>query len=154
QGAKFDGRFSSSLIGSVRAYQSDFLREPATLAPGGKASVQNRLFAGAKEVAVVGINFAFGPDGYTGQLKLNHFDLLIDWGWFYFITKPLFLSIDWLFKFFGNFGLAILAVTVIIKLVFFPLANKSYASMAKMKMVQPQMQALREKYPDDKVKQQ
>jgi len=79
---------------------------------------------------------------------------LIDWGWFYFITKPLFKVIDYFFRLFGNFGLSILLVTVIIKIVFFPLANKSYASMAKMKNVQPQMQALREKYPDDKVKQQ
>ena len=81
-------------------------------------------------------------------------DRLIDWGWFYFITKPVFLLIDYLFKLLGNFGLAILAVTVIIKIAFFPLANKSYASMAKMKAVQPQMLALRERYKDDKQKQQ
>ena len=79
---------------------------------------------------------------------------MIDWGWFYFITKPMFWAIDWLYRFVGNFGVAILLVTVLIKIIFFPLANKSYASMAKMKKVQPQMQALRERYPDDKVKQQ
>ena len=90
----------------------------------------------------------------TKQLDLNKFDLLIDWGWFYFITKPMFVVIDFFFKLFGNFGIAILVVTVVIKVVFFPLANKSYASMAKMKAVQPQMAALRERYPDDKVKQQ
>jgi YidC/Oxa1 family membrane protein insertase len=146
QDAKFAGRFSSSTIGAVRTYQADFLRDATTVAPGSKTSVQNRLFAGAKEVVVV--------DGYEHGLGVKRFDLLIDWGWFYFITKPLFKVIDYFYRLLGNFGLSILLVTVIIKLVFFPLANKSYASMAKMKMVQPQMQALREKYPDDKVKQQ
>ncbi|MDH8107160.1 YidC/Oxa1 family insertase periplasmic-domain containing protein, partial [Klebsiella pneumoniae] len=76
------------------------------------------------------------------QLGLNKFDRLIDWGWFYFITKPMFWAIDWFFHIFGNFGVAILAVTVLVKLIFFPLANKSYASMAKMKAVQPQLAAL------------
>ncbi len=79
---------------------------------------------------------------------------MIDWGWFYFITKPLFVVIDYFYHLVGNFGLAILIVTVLIKAAFFPLANKSYASMAKMKAVQPQMAALRARYPDDKAKQQ
>ena len=104
---------------------------------------------------MVGINFPLvGFDGYNKQLELNHFDLLIDWGWFYFITKPMFLALDWFYQLVGNFGVAILLVTVLVKLLFFPLANKSYASMAKMKAVQPQMAALQERYPDDKVKQQ
>jgi YidC/Oxa1 family membrane protein insertase len=92
--------------------------------------------------------------GYNKQLDLNHFDLLIDWGWFYFITKPMFLALDFFYHLVGNFGIAILLVTVLVKLLFFPLANKSYASMAKMKSVQPQLAALKERYPDDKVKQQ
>jgi YidC/Oxa1 family membrane protein insertase len=146
QSTKFDGSFSSFVIGTVRAYQANLLREPTTIAPGGKTSAQNRLFAGAKEVAVV--------DGYERDLGIKRFDLLIDWGWFYFITKPLFKVLDYFYHLLGNFGLAILLVTVLVKAVFFPLANKSYASMAKMKAVQPQMQALREKYPDDKIKQQ
>jgi len=145
-GARVEARFSSAMAGNVRSYQTDYLLAAQTIAPGATASAQARLFAGAKEVAVV--------DGYDKELKLNRFELLIDWGWFYFITKPLFWAIDWLFKLVGNFGLAILGVTVLIKIVFFPLANKSYASMAKMKTVQPQMQALRDRYPDDKVKQQ
>jgi len=93
-------------------------------------------------------------NGYEKQLDLNHFDLLIDWGWFYFITKPLFSLLDYIYHLVGNFGVAILIVTVLIKAAFFPLANKSYASMAKMKAVQPQMAALRARYPDDKAKQQ
>ena len=79
---------------------------------------------------------------------------MIDWGWFYFITKPLFWVIDFLFKFVGNFGVAIMIVTVLLKGAFFPLANKSYMSMAKMKAIQPEANALKERYPDDKQKQQ
>jgi len=139
-------RFSSGVIGTRKTYQADYLLDQQTIAPGATATASARLFAGAKEVAVV--------DFYDKQLNLNRFELLIDWGWFYFITKPLFWLIDILFRFFHNFGLAILAVTVIIKLVFFPLANKSYASMAKMKAVQPQMMQIRERFADDKVKQQ
>ncbi len=102
-------------------------------------------------MSIVGINFPFvGIGGYNKALGLNHFDLLIDWGWFYFITKPMFLVMDFFFRLLGKFGLAILMVTVLVKIVFFPLANKSYASMAKMKAVQPQMMALRERYADDK----
>jgi membrane protein insertase Oxa1/YidC/SpoIIIJ len=100
----------------------------------------------AKEVAKV--------DAYEADRGIRQFELLIDWGWFYFITKPMFWLIDNLYKILGNFGLAILATTVVVKAVFFPLANKSYKSMAKMKVVQPKMLEIREKYADDKMKQQ
>ncbi|MFL6838849.1 MAG: membrane protein insertase YidC [Bradyrhizobium sp.] len=153
--AKLQARFSSNLVGTKRTYQTDYLQESQTIAIGGTASANARLFAGAKEAGVVGINFPLvGFGGYNKQLGLNHFDLLIDWGWFYFITKPMFLALDWFYHLFGNFGVSILLVTVIVKLLFFPLANKSYASMAKMKSVQPQLAALKERYPDDRVKQQ
>ncbi len=152
--AKLQARFFSRQLGNIRTYQTDYLEDAQTIAIGGTGSAGARLFAGAKEVGVVGINFPFGPGGYNKQLGLNHFDLLIDWGWFYFITKPMFLGLDFFYHLVGNFGIAILLVTVIVKLLFFPLANKSYASMAKMKSVQPQLQALKERYPDDKVKQQ
>ncbi|WP_341990970.1 membrane protein insertase YidC [Azorhizobium sp. AG788] len=141
-----DAKFSSGLQGNTRTFQSDFLAAPQTIAPGATGASQSRLFAGAKEVAVV--------DGYEKTYGIDRFDLLIDWGWFYFITKPLFLVIDWIYKLVGNFGVAILIVTVLLKGLFFPLANKSYASMAKMKAVQPEMAAIRERYADDKVKQQ
>ena len=144
--ARLKARFSTSAVGNVPTYQTDYLLDAQTIAPGATGSASARLFAGAKEVAVV--------NEYDKQLKLNRFDLLIDWGWFYFITKPLFIAIDWLYRLVGNFGLAILIVTVLIKIAFFPLANKSYASMAKMKAVQPQMTALRERYANDKAKQQ
>ncbi|MFZ2156767.1 MAG: membrane protein insertase YidC [Bradyrhizobium sp.] len=153
--AKLQARFSSNLVGATRTYQTDYLQDPQTIAIGGTGSSNARLFAGAKEASVVGINFPFaGLGGYNKQLGLNHFDLLIDWGWFYFITKPMFLALDFFYHLVGNFGVAILLVTVLVKLLFFPLANKSYASMAKMKSVQPQLAALKERFPDDKVKQQ
>ena len=153
--AKLQARFASNLVGTKHHYQTDYLLEQQTIAIGGTGSANARLFAGAKEAGVVGINFPLaGHGGYNKQLDLNHFDLLIDWGWFYFITKPMFLALDYFFHLFGNFGIAILLVTVLVKLLFFPLANKSYASMAKMKSVQPQLQALKERYPDDRQKQQ
>jgi len=153
--AKLQARFASNLVGTKHHYQTDYLLEQQTIAIGGTGSANARLFAGAKEAGVVGINFPLaGHGGYNKQLELNHFDLLIDWGWFYFITKPMFLALDYFFHLFGNFGIAILLVTVLVKLLFFPLANKSYASMAKMKSVQPQLQALKERYPDDRQKQQ
>jgi YidC/Oxa1 family membrane protein insertase len=154
-GAQLQARYSSNLVGTVRTYQTDYLQNPQTIAIGGTGSANARLFAGAKEASVVGINFPLaGLGGYNKELSLNHLDLLIDWGWFYFITKPMFLGLDFFYHLFGNFGISILLVTVLVKLAFFPLANKSYASMAKMKSVQPQLAALRERYPDDKVKQQ
>jgi YidC/Oxa1 family membrane protein insertase len=153
--AQLQARFSSNPVGAIRTYQTDYLLDPQTIAIGGTGTANARLFAGAKEASVVGINFpGFGLGGYNKQFNLNHFDLLIDWGWFYFITKPMFLALDWFYHLVGNFGVAILLVTVLVKLIFFPLANKSYASMAKMKSVQPQLAALKERYPDDKVKQQ
>jgi len=153
--AKVHARFSAGESGGQKTYQTDYLLEPQTVAPGATATANARLFAGAKEVSVVGVNFPFAAaGGYNQALGLNHFDLLIDWGWFYFITKPMFLAIDFFFHLVGNFGIAILIVTVLVKLLFFPLANKSYASMAKMKAVQPELTMIRERYADDKVKQQ
>jgi len=152
--AKVRARFSAGEAGGLKTYQTDYLLQPLTVAPGTTGTADARLFAGAKEVSVVGINFPFGPGGYNETLQLNHFDLLIDWGWFYFITKPMFLALDFFFHLVGNFGIAILIVTVLVKILFFPLANKSYASMAKMKAVQPQMAMIKERYADDRVKQQ
>lgn len=146
QSRKYDGRFSSVQTGAARTYQADFLSEAVTVAPGASATSTARLFAGAKEVAAI--------SGYETNLGIKRFDLMIDWGWFYFFTKPMFFLLDWIFKHVGNFGVAILIVTLILKGIFFPLASKSYASMAKMKALQPEMLALRERYADDKMKQQ
>jgi|ERR1051326_496942 YidC/Oxa1 family membrane protein insertase len=153
--AKVKARFSGTEVaGQQPTYQTDYLGEAQTIAPSGNGSTETRLFAGAKEVSLVGVNFPFGPGGYNEALQLNHFDLLIDWGWFYFITKPMFLALDFFFHLVGNFGIAILIVTVLIKALFFPLANKSYVSMAKMKAVQPEMAAIKQRYADDRAKQQ
>ena len=153
--AKLQARFPSNPSAPSTVIRPIICRTPQTIAIGGTGSANARLFAGAKEAGVVGINFPLaGHGGYNKQLGLNHFDLLIDWGWFYFITKPMFLALDYFYHLVGNFGIAILLVTVLVKLLFFPLANKSYASMAKMKSVQPQLAALKERYPDDRQKQQ
>lgn len=141
----FQPRFAYFEDGRPR-YQSDFLSDPITVAAGQSTTVESLVFAGAKEVGTI--------NAYEQERDIRRFDLLIDWGWFHFITKPMFWLIDTLYKLLGNFGLAILATTVIVKAVFFPLANKSYASMANMKKVQPKMVEIREKYADDKMKQQ
>jgi YidC/Oxa1 family membrane protein insertase len=144
--SRLQAEFSVSRLGALKTYQADYLQDAQTIAPGGTTSANARLFAGAKEVAIL--------DGYDKALHLNRFDLAIDWGWFRFITKPMFMLIDAIFRLVGNFGVAILIVTLMLKIVFFPLANKSYASMAKMKALQPQIQQIREVFGDDKVKQQ
>ena len=146
QKAPYQARYSGSFLNGKDRYQTDYLASPVQVAPGGKASTQGLLFAGAKEVDVV--------DDEAAKYSIDRFDLLIDWGWFYFLTKPLFFAIDYFNKLVGNFGLSILIVTVLIKLVMFPLANKSYASMSKMKKLQPEMTKLRERYADDKMRQQ
>ncbi|WP_163265962.1 membrane protein insertase YidC [Chelativorans alearense] len=144
-GTEFQPRFYYSEDNGPR-YQADFLSDELTVADGATVDTETLIFAGAKEVGVV--------DAYETERDIRQFELLIDWGWFYFITKPMFYLIDWFFKLLGNFGLSILATTVAVKLVFFPLANKSYKSMANMKKMQPAMLEIREKYADDKMKQQ
>ena len=116
-----------------------------TIAAGQSKTLENRLFAGAKEVETVG---AYETAG------IPKFSYIIDWGWFYFITKPMFWLIDFLFHRTGYFWIAILLVTVIVKAAFFPLANKSFESMSKMKLLQPEMAKIQERYKDDKARQQ
>ena len=120
------------------------INEPVSIERSSSGSNQLRLFIAAKEVETI--------DSYAADQKINKFDLVIDWGWFYFFTKPLFFVIDYLFKISGNFGTAIVLLTIAIRLIFFPLANFSFKSMAKMKAVQPEMMRLKELHKDDKVK--
>jgi YidC/Oxa1 family membrane protein insertase len=145
QNVYFEGSFSATGV-IQKIYQAVSFTDPINIAPGATAETTNRVFAGAKEIKTL--------DTYQNDLGIKKFELLIDWGWFYFITRPMFQLLDIIYKFTGNFGVSILIVTVLIKLAFFPLANRSYLSMAKMKGVQPQMTALRERYADDKAKQQ
>jgi YidC/Oxa1 family membrane protein insertase len=128
-------------------WQVDFAPPaPLTAAPGATVPFATRLFAGAKEVRLL--------DSYRDNLGILDFDKAIDFGWFYFLTKPFFYAIDWLYHFVGNFGVAILIFTVALKIVFFPLANKSYKSMSRMKVLAPKMQELKERLKDDPAKMQ
>lgn len=139
--------FQHQLLNGRDVYQTDYLAKDAIIIqPGGKGIYQDQLFAGAKVVETIQ---AIGE-----KYKIAKFDLMIDWGWFEFITKPMFYLLDFLNGIVGNFGIAILIATVLVKLAVFPLANKSYASMSKMKKLQPEMAKLKELYPDDKMKQQ
>jgi YidC/Oxa1 family membrane protein insertase len=123
-------------------YQVDYrANAPATIAAGAEASTQSRLFAGAKVVALL--------EHYERTLGVANFRMAVDWGWFWFLTQPIFYALDWLNSLLGNFGLAILVFTVFVKLLFFPLANYSYRSMSKMKLLGPKMQAVRERFKDD-----
>ncbi len=142
QSIPFKGRFSHAIRNGDDRYQTDFLRDPVTVQPGTSFEVTDRLFAGAKEVDSI--------DEYDEALGITRFDLAIDWGWLYFLTKPIFKAIEYFNDWLGNFGLAILLLTVLVKLAFFPLANKSYTSMSKMKKLQPKMMELREEFKDDK----
>ncbi|MFK7792621.1 MAG: membrane protein insertase YidC [Devosiaceae bacterium] len=138
----YRGEFRMDQVITGESFIAAYLGGGFEVAPGASIGLENQLFAGAKEVAII--------DGYEADQGIDRFELLIDWGWFYFLTKPMFFAIKWLFGVFGNFGVAILLVTVGIKLVFLPLANKSYASMSKMKKVQPQLKEIQDRYKDDK----
>ena len=116
-------------------YQVDYVGAGIPIAAGATASTENHLFAGAKIVRIM--------DGYRDKLGIDRFDLTIDWGWFWFFTKPLFWLLEWLYQEIGNFGVSILILTVIVKAIFFPLANKSYAAMSKMKALQPEMEKMK-----------
>ena len=134
---------------STFLYQNSFkanfiLNNPTTIKPLSNNSNNMRLFVAAKEVETI--------DAYATDQNIEKLDLTIDWGWFYFFTKPLFFVIDYLFKMSGNFGIAIVLITIGIRLMFFPLANYSFRSMAKMKALQPEMVRLKELHKDDKMK--
>ena len=137
-------KFTYRYINSSKSYQTDFLGQLSVIAPNSEQVITSRVFSGAKKLNLL--------DSYENDLKIEHFDLAIDFGWFYFLTKPFFYALSWANNLLGNFGLAILAITVIVKLVFFPLANKSYKSMARMRLLTPQLQQLRERFGNDRQK--
>jgi len=137
--------FKAEFVAKKEKYRANYIiKEAKILNPGGSITSEVNTFVAAKEVAVI--------DGYAEQLNIEKFDLAIDWGWFYFFTKPLFFIIDYFFKLTGNFGVAIVIITALVRLIFFPLANYSFKSMAKMKILQPEMIRLKELHKDDKVK--
>lgn len=136
-GKSFKGEYSYT-----NNYKANFIiSEPNTISPQKSTTGNIKIFIGAKEVYPI--------DSYAEKEKIDRFDLAIDWGWFYFITKPLFFVIDYIFKIVGNFGVAIIILTALVRIVFFPLSNYSFKSMAKMKVLQPEMLRLKELYKDD-----
>ena len=136
-GKSFKGEYSFA-----NNYKANFIiSEPNTINPQKSTTGNIKIFIGAKEVYPI--------DNYAEKEKIDRFDLAIDWGWFYFITKPLFFVIDYIFKIVGNFGVAIIILTALVRIVFFPLSNYSFKSMAKMKVLQPEMLRIKELYKDD-----
>ncbi|NVJ90923.1 MAG: membrane protein insertase YidC [Methylocystaceae bacterium] len=127
---------------NIDKYQTDYLGPKLSAAPGQTVSFKSNLFTGAKELKLL--------TAYEDKIGVKEFDLAIDFGWFFFITKPFFKAISWLHSHLGNFGLAILALTIGVKILFFPLANTSYRSMAKMKTLSPKIKKLQEQFKDDK----
>ncbi len=143
QATPFKGRFNHTAPGD--RFQADYLGQTGLIVKAGEtASVTNRMFAGAKEVHVL--------DDYEQKFGIDRLELAIDWGWFYFLTKPIYFALEFFNAQIGNLGLAIIALTIVIKLLLFPLAHKSYVSMSKMKKLQPEMVKLRERFGDDKQK--
>jgi len=141
EGAK-KAHFKMSKPNDESIYRIGYTGEAISASPGSRLSSSGLIFIGAKEVDII--------DNYSNNKDLPNFDLLIDWGWFYFISKPLFYILDFLFSYTGNFGIAILLLTVLIKLVFFPVVNRSYVQMAKMRKVQPEIAKMKELYGDDR----
>jgi YidC/Oxa1 family membrane protein insertase len=138
----FESRFTHFTDGQPR-FQADFKADAVSIPAGQTTALKTLVFAGAKQVPVI--------DAYEANLNIPKFDLMIDWGWFYFFTKPMFKMMDYFYHLVGNFGVAILLTTIVVKLLFFPLASKQYASMANMKRVQPKLEELKAKYADDRM---
>ncbi|EUC00426.1 Membrane protein oxaA [Rhizobium sp. CF080] len=133
----------SHFNGGQASYQADYKGDDLTVQPGQSTELKNLVFAGAKEVPLI--------SRYETEFAVPQFNRLIDWGWFYFITKPMFQLMDFFFRHVGNFGVAILLTTIVVKALFFPLASKQYASMANMKRMQPKMEELKAKFGDDRM---
>ncbi len=142
QSVQINARFIYTNSDGVDKYQVDTLRAAMIVPAGGAIEITDRVFVGAKEVRLL--------DAYAEAHGIVNFDLAVDFGWFYFITKPIFFALSYFNGWIGNYGLAILMLTVLIKAAFFPLANKSYKSMSKMKKLQPKITELREKFGEDK----
>lgn len=140
----YSANYNYALKAGRDKYQADFISSSKLIEPDGSYELTHHLFAGAKKVDLL--------DKYESQYNIKLFDRAIDFGWFYILTKPIFNAMNFFYKYVGNFGISIMIVTVIIKLLMFTLANKSYRSMKKMKKLQPQMERLKELYADDKAR--
>lgn len=146
QQEKIAGLFRVTPAQGVDIYEVSYAGQQHQIAPGKQITVTSRLFAGAKTVPVL--------KDYEAKLGIPRFDQAVDWGMFWFITRPFFQLLEFFYHLVGNFGIAILMLTVVVKLLFFPLANKSYESITKMKKIQPKVEELKARYKDDPAKQQ
>jgi YidC/Oxa1 family membrane protein insertase len=144
QNANLKVTYRGVFNGKDHRYYADYVGPAMTLEGNGSIEFTNHFFAGAKVLKIL--------DHYDTTLGIKHFDSAVDFGWFYFMTKPIFYILTFAKEYLGNFGLGILALTIILKILFFPLANKSYRSMARMKALQPKMARLKELYKDDKIR--
>ncbi len=144
QKTDYFNRFKAHTVNGQERYQVESISPEITVAPGSSTSVTFHLFAGAKKLRLL--------DAYEQELGFDKFDLAIDFGWFYFLTKPLFYILEYLHKVLGNLGLAILVLTIVMKILFFPLANKSYRSMSRMKQLQPKIEQLKQRFGEDKMR--
>ena len=142
--SNYSSNFNYALKQGTERYQVDFISPVQIIKPGENFSIKSRIFAGAKKVDLL--------DKYEKQYDIKLFDRAIDFGWFYIITKPVFYAMNFFYGYVGNFGVSILIVTVIIKLLMFTLANKSYRSMKKMKNLQPEIDRIKNLYSDDKAR--
>jgi YidC/Oxa1 family membrane protein insertase len=143
QKAKIEARFTAA---DGDRYQTDWLKPSETLAPGQASQTVSHLFAGAKEVRLL--------NQVRDDLGVPLFDRALAWGWFWFIAQPIFQLLAWLYGLLGNYALAIVGLTLIVRIILYPIANRQYASMAKMRVFAPKMKEIQEKYKDDKQKQQ
>jgi YidC/Oxa1 family membrane protein insertase len=146
QNEAFDGGYRAVNPAAKKDYQADYRLNPHVVAPGASTSVTQRLFAGAKVVDTL--------RQYESRLNIVRFDYAIDWGWFWFFTRPIFWLLDFFGRTVGNFGVAILLLTIVVRLFFFPLANTQFKSMSRMKKLQPHVERIKERFADDRMRQQ
>jgi YidC/Oxa1 family membrane protein insertase len=138
--------YRDAKTGDVDVYEANYTGAPRVIAPGTQVTATQRLFAGAKTVPLL--------KAYEKDLGIAHFDDAVDWGMFWFLTRPIFIFLEYIYAHVGTFGIAILLLTVAVRLAFFPIANKQYESMTKMKKLQPLMEDVKKRFKDDPAKQQ
>ena len=146
QNNEITGTFKSIIKNNKKMYEVNYSSSLLEIPPQKEIRIVSNLFVGAKEVSLL--------DHYSKKLSIEMFDRAVDFGWFYVITKPLFQLLHWFSGIFGNVGLSILALTIVIRIILFPLANKSFKSMSRMKVLTPKIQEVRNRYKNDKLKMQ
>jgi YidC/Oxa1 family membrane protein insertase len=146
QNEEFDGGYHFSQSGNAKTWWAEYKLGAKTVAPGTTITETQRFFAGAKKYDIL--------VDYRDRTGVPSFEYAIDWGWYFFITKPMFWLLDTLYRLAGNFGLAIILLTIVVRLLFFPIANTQFKSMSRMKKLQPQVESIKARFADDKPRQQ